>query len=32
VPSTAHPDTPYTLDLRRYPVDRPAPEPEKPTA
>jgi uncharacterized protein (DUF2126 family) len=32
VPSTAHPDTPYTLDLRRYPVDRPAPEPEKPKA
>ena len=24
----AHPDTPYTLDLRRYPVDRPPPEPD----
>jgi uncharacterized protein (DUF2126 family) len=26
VPSSAHPDTPYSLDLRRYPVDRPMPE------
>jgi uncharacterized protein (DUF2126 family) len=23
-----HPDAPYTLDLRRYPIDRPPPEPE----
>jgi hypothetical protein len=22
-----HPDAPYTLDLRRYKVDRPPPEP-----
>jgi uncharacterized protein (DUF2126 family) len=29
VPSSAHPDAPYTLDLRRYPVDRPVPKPEK---
>ena len=28
--SIAHPDAPYTLDLRRYPVDRPMPRPEKP--
>ena len=28
LPSAAHPDAPYTLDLRRYPVDRPMPEPE----
>ena len=25
--TTPHPDAPYTLDLRRYPVDRPPPEP-----
>jgi uncharacterized protein (DUF2126 family) len=29
VPSSAHPDAPYTLDLRRYAVDRPMPEGEK---
>jgi uncharacterized protein (DUF2126 family) len=29
VPSSAHPDAPYTLDLRRYPVDRPVPKPGK---
>ena len=28
-PSSAHPDAPYTLDLRRYPVDRPVPKPSK---
>ncbi len=25
----AHPDAPYTLDLRRYPIDRPMPVPEE---
>lgn len=29
LPSSAHPDAPYTLDLRRYPVDRPVPKPGK---
>jgi uncharacterized protein (DUF2126 family) len=28
-PSTAHPDAPYTLDLRRYAGDRPVPKPVK---
>jgi uncharacterized protein (DUF2126 family) len=28
LPSSAHPDAPCTLDLRRYPVDRPMPKPE----
>jgi uncharacterized protein (DUF2126 family) len=28
--ATPHPDTPYTLDLRRFPVDRPMPEPPDP--
>jgi uncharacterized protein (DUF2126 family) len=28
-PSSAHPDAPYTLDLRRYPVDRPMPMPKE---
>ena len=26
----AHGDAPYTLDLRRYAVDRPPPKPQKP--
>ena len=26
-PSAPHPDAPYTLDLRRYRVDRPMPAP-----
>jgi uncharacterized protein (DUF2126 family) len=26
-PTSPHPDTPYTLDLRRFPVDHPMPEP-----
>ena len=25
----AHPDAPYTLDLRRLPIDHPMPEPEE---
>jgi uncharacterized protein (DUF2126 family) len=29
LPASAHPDTPYTLDLRRYPMDRPMPEPDE---
>ena len=29
VDATPHPDAPYTLDLRRYPIDRPPPEPEE---
>ena len=28
--ASAHPDAPYTLDLRRYPVDRPVPKLETP--
>ncbi len=30
-PASPHPDMPYTLDLRRFPIDRPppAPDPEK---
>lgn len=27
-PASAHPDAPYTLDLRRYAVDHPMPEPD----
>jgi uncharacterized protein (DUF2126 family) len=27
-PAPAHPDAPYTLDLRRLPIDHPMPEPE----
>jgi uncharacterized protein (DUF2126 family) len=27
-PATPHPDAPCTLDLRRYPIDHPPPEPE----
>jgi hypothetical protein len=27
-PTTPHPDMPCTLDLRRYPGDRPPPAPE----
>jgi uncharacterized protein (DUF2126 family)/transglutaminase-like putative cysteine protease len=27
-PAPAHPDAPYTLDLRRFPIDHPMPEPE----
>jgi uncharacterized protein (DUF2126 family) len=27
-PATPHPDAPCTLDLRRYPIDRPPPAPE----
>jgi len=29
IPTRPHPDQPYTLDLRRYPADRPPPEPEE---
>jgi uncharacterized protein (DUF2126 family)/transglutaminase-like putative cysteine protease len=29
VPATPHPDMPYTLDLRRFPGDRPPPAPEE---
>jgi uncharacterized protein (DUF2126 family)/transglutaminase-like putative cysteine protease len=29
VPVSAHPDAPYTLDLRRFAIDHPMPEPEK---
>ncbi|WP_437756496.1 DUF2126 domain-containing protein [Sorangium sp. So ce1389] len=29
-PASAHEDAPYTLDLRRYAVDRPPPKPQKP--
>jgi uncharacterized protein (DUF2126 family) len=29
-PAPAHPDAPYTLDLRRLPIDRPMPEPSEP--
>ena len=28
-PAPAHPDAPYTLDLRRFPIDHPMPEPEE---
>lgn len=28
--AAAHPDAPVTLDLRRYPIDRPPPRPEEP--
>jgi uncharacterized protein (DUF2126 family)/transglutaminase-like putative cysteine protease len=28
VPTGAHPDAPHTLDLRRFAIDRPMPEPE----
>ncbi|MGK3997455.1 DUF2126 domain-containing protein [Sorangium sp. So ce1024] len=31
-PAYPHEDAPYTLDLRRYPVDRPPPKPKKPEA
>jgi uncharacterized protein (DUF2126 family) len=27
-PAPAHPDAPYTLDLRRFPIDHPMPVPE----
>jgi hypothetical protein len=26
---SAHPDAPYTLDLRRFAIDHPMPEPEE---
>ncbi|MFT3764388.1 MAG: transglutaminase family protein [Minicystis sp.] len=29
IEASAHADAPYTLDLRRYPVDRPLPRPKK---
>ncbi len=29
-PATAHADTPWTLDLRRLPIDRPPPQPKDP--
>jgi uncharacterized protein (DUF2126 family)/transglutaminase-like putative cysteine protease len=29
-PAEAHDDTPWTLDLRRYPLDRPPPQPRDP--
>jgi uncharacterized protein (DUF2126 family) len=32
IPSNAHPDAPCTLDLRRYPVDRPMPQPREESA
>lgn len=31
-PAAPHPDTPYTLDLRRFPVDHPMPAPSEPDA
>jgi uncharacterized protein (DUF2126 family) len=31
-PTRAHDEVPYTLDLRRYPIDRPPPAPEDPTS
>mgnify|MGYP001008670427 CR=1 FL=1 len=30
--ATPHDDAPYTLDLRRLPIDRPMPEPEEETS
>jgi uncharacterized protein (DUF2126 family) len=30
-PATQHPDAPWTLDLRRLPLDRPPPQQEEPT-
>ncbi len=29
IPTTPHPEAPMTLDLRRYPVDHPMPEPDE---